>query len=86
MNSAHIAFFADVGDAVTRGNPSFRPLLGVGAELRGDFIIGYHIPLMGRLGYGIILTNRDRITGLTDPLTGADVSNGVLILEIGTSF
>ena len=25
----------------------------------GDFIVGYHLPIMGRLGYGIILTNRN---------------------------
>jgi hypothetical protein len=84
LNSAHLAFFADVGDAFN--NPSFRPLLGLGAEVRGDFIIGYHIPVMGRLGYGVIVTNRDRIAGATDSLTGADARNGVLILEVGTSF
>jgi Tol biopolymer transport system component len=86
LNSAHIAFFADIGDAFNRGNPSFRPLLGVGGELRGDFIVGWHLPIMGRLGYGVILTNRGRIAGLTDSLTGADARNGVLILELGTSF
>jgi hypothetical protein len=84
LNSAHLAFFTDVGDAFN--DPSFRPLLGVGAEIRGDFIIGYHVPLMGRLGYGIILTNRDRIAGATDSLTGADARHGVVILEVGTSF
>jgi hypothetical protein len=84
LNSAHLAFFTDVGDAFN--NPSFRPLLGIGAEIRGDFIIGYHVPLMGRLGYGIIVTNRDRIIGVKDSLTGADARNGVLILEVGTSF
>jgi hypothetical protein len=84
LNSAHLAVFTDVGDAFN--NPSFRPLLGIGAELRGDFIIGYHIPVMGRLGYGVILTHRDRIAGVTDSLTGADARNGVVILEVGTSF
>ncbi|HEX5036776.1 MAG TPA: hypothetical protein VFX30_06425 [bacterium] len=84
LNSAHLAFFTDVGDAFN--NPSFRPLVGLGAEIRGDFIIGYHLPLMGRLGYGIIVTNRDRIIGVKDSLTGADARNGVLILELGTSF
>ncbi len=86
MNSAHCALFADIGDAFNQGNPSFRPLLGVGAELRGDFVVGWHLPLMGRLGYGVIVTNRDRIAGATDSLTGADARNGVLILEVGTSF
>lgn len=86
LNSAHFALFADVGDAFNRGNPSFRPLLGVGGELRGDFYLGYHLPVMGRLGYGVIVTNRNRITGLQDPLTGADARNGTLVLELGTSF
>lgn len=84
LNSAHLAFFTDIGDAFN--NPSFRPMLGIGAELRGDFIIGYHLPVMGRLGYGVIVTNRNRITGATDSLTGADARNGVVILEVGTSF
>jgi WD40 repeat protein len=84
LNNMHLDFFADVGDAFN--NPSFRPLLGLGAEIRGDFIIGYHLPLMGRLGYGIIVTNRDRIVGVKDSLTGADARNGVVILELGTSF
>ena len=86
LNSAHFAVFTDVGDAFDRGNPSFRPLLSVGAELRGDFVVGYNIPLMGRLGYGRILTNRNRIAGLVDDLMGWNAKNGVLVLEIGTSF
>ncbi len=86
LNSIHAAFFADVGDAFNRDNASFRPLLGVGGEIRGDFVVGWHLPIMGRLGYGIIMTNRDRIAGVQDSLTGADARNGVLILELGTSY
>lgn len=86
LNSAHFALFADVGDAYNRTNSSFRPLLGVGGEIRGDFVIGYYLPVMGRLGYGIIVTNRDRIAGIPDTLTGADARNGVIVLEAGTSF
>jgi hypothetical protein len=41
---------------------------------------------MGRLGYGVLLTHRERITGATDSLTGSDARNGVVILEVGTSF
>ncbi|MBI2083300.1 MAG: PD40 domain-containing protein [Deltaproteobacteria bacterium] len=86
-NAAHFALFADLGDAYRRNNPVYdRPLLGVGAELRGEFVIGYYLPITGRLGYGIIVTNGDRIAGLSDALTGADAKNGVVILEVGTSF
>jgi len=92
-NAAHFALFADFGDAYLRENAALginprydRPLLGVGAELRGEFVIGYYLPVTGRLGYGIIVTNRGRIAGLTDPLIGQDARNGVLILEVGTSF
>jgi hypothetical protein len=84
LNSAHLAFFTDIGDAFN--NPAFKPMLGIGAEIRGDFILAYHLPVMGRLGYGVIVTNRNRITGATDSLTGADARNGVVILEVGTSF
>ncbi|MBI2982116.1 MAG: PD40 domain-containing protein, partial [Deltaproteobacteria bacterium] len=89
-NAAHFALFADMGDAYRRTAPITydQPLLGVGAEIRGEFVISYYLPITGRLGYGIIVTHRDRIAsfGLTDPLTGADAKNGVVILEVGTSF
>lgn len=86
LNSAHFSLFTDMGDAFGRGSPSFRPLTGVGAEVRGDFVVGYHFPVVGRLGYGMIITNRNRISGAKDNLTGADARHGVLILEVGTSF
>ncbi len=86
INQAHLAFFADLGDAMRRDATRFRPLLGVGAELRADFILSWHLPVTGRLGYGVIVTNRDRIVGLKDDLTGADARNGVVVLELGTSF
>lgn len=86
INQAHFAFFADMGDAMRRSNTQFKPLLGVGAELRADFILSWHLPVTGRLGYGVIVTNRDRITGAKDDLTGADARNGVVVMELGTSF
>jgi len=49
-------------------------------------VIGYYLPVTGRLGYGLILTNRQRIAGFADSLMGTDARNGVLILELGTSF
>ncbi len=86
LNNTHLAFFADLGDAFDAGEKNFQPMLGVGSELRADFVLGYHLPLTARLGYGIILTNRARIAGVKDGLTGADVRNGVVILDIGASF
>jgi len=85
-NSTHLGFFMDVGDAFDRGESIFRPMLGVGSELRSDLMIGYNIPLTTRLGYGIILTHRDRLAGFKDNLTSADVKNGIIILDIGTTF
>jgi hypothetical protein len=86
LNSAHFAVFADLGDAFNRGTPGLSPMLGVGGELRGDFVVGYHVPVMGRLGYGIVVTNRARLNGLVDTLSSADAQHGVIVLEVGTSF
>jgi hypothetical protein len=81
-----MVFFADYG-SVFNGNIDFNNfLMGVGAELRGDFILGYGLPLTIRLGYGIIVLGREFIQGLTDPITGAAVSNGTVIFSLGTSF
>jgi len=86
LQKLYAVFFADYG-SVFNGKIDFNNfLLGVGAELRADFILGYGLPITGRLGYGIIVSGREFIQGLTDPLTGGKVSNGVLILELGTSF
>ena len=88
-----MALFSDAGDAwnasqKTGGLTDFFDdfMVSVGLELRGDFVLGYGLPVVGRLGYGILVVNRDRILGVADPLTKADARNGVVILEIGTSF
>jgi len=95
LRSAHMALFSDAGDAwnasqKTGGLTDFFDdfMVSVGLELRGDFVLGYGLPVVGRLGYGILVVNRDRIRilGVADPLTKADARNGVVILEIGTSF
>jgi WD40 repeat protein len=86
LKNLHMAFFADYG-SVFNGDLDFNNfLLGVGTELRADFVIGYGLPISGRLGYGIIVSGRQFIQGLTDPITGAAITNGTLILELGTSF
>ncbi len=88
------ALFADYGNAWNAhegGSDSFKTffdefLLGVGAELRGDFVIGHGLPVHARLGYGIIVVNRDRLGRLTDPLLGSNVKYGMLLLALGTAF
>ena len=88
------ALFADYGNAWNAhegGSDSFRHffddfLLGVGTELRGDFVIGHGLPIHGRLGYAIIVVNRDRLGRLNDPILGTSIKNGMLILALGASF
>jgi WD40 repeat protein len=86
LQRLHLAFFADYG-SVFDGDLDFNNfLLGVGTELRADLILGYALPLTARLGYAIIVSGRQFIQGLTDPITGAALSNGTVILDLGTSF
>lgn len=91
LNDIHVAFFADYGnawDAVERMPGQFFNdfMLGVGAELRADFVVGYGLPLTGRLGYGIIVVNRDRLGTLTDPILNHPAREGMIIIQLGTSF
>lgn len=84
------ALFADWGNAwnanVSTSDAFDNFLLGVGAELKANFIIGHGALVHGRLGYAIIVRNRNRIRFLNDPITGADLKYGMLVLTIGTSF
>lgn len=91
LNNLHLGIFADYGDVwnntADRVTDFFdRFFLGVGGELRADFVIGHGLPVTGRLGYGIIALNRDRLGTLTDPVWGQAARNGVFILQWGTSF
>jgi hypothetical protein len=86
LQRLHMAFFADYG-SVFDGDLDFDNfLLGVGSELRADLILGYALPLTARLGYAVIVSGREFIQGLTDPLTGAALGNGTIIFALGTSF
>lgn len=88
------ALFADYGNAWNAhegGCDSFRTffsnfMLSVGLELRGDFIIGHGLPIHGRLGYGIVVVNRDRVRNFTDPILKTSVEYGSLILALGAAF
>lgn len=93
LNNMHAAFFADYGSAWNAATDTGEWydffddfMLGVGAELRGDFLIGYGLPVTGRLGYGIIVVNRDRFGTLDDPILKTSLKYGMLILQLGTSF
>lgn len=92
LNRAHLGFFADYGDIWNRNqnrdldNFFDNFMLGTGVELRGDFVLGHGLPVTGRLGYGILVVNRNRVSGLSADTTGSDVEYGTLILELGTSF
>ncbi len=86
LKDLHLAFFGDLGSVFNHELRWDNFLLGVGGELRADMFLGYGLPVTGRLGYGIIVKGREYLGRLTDPLTGASIKNGVLILQLGTSF
>jgi len=91
LRHLHMAFFGDYGDSWARnakvgGNIFDNFFLGIGSELKGDFVIGYGLPVTARLGYAIIVLNRDQIVGLEDSLLGTDLRNGTVYLQFGSSF
>lgn len=89
LDKLYMNFFVDGGDIKysNDGEDLFKSLLvAVGAELRADVVLGYGLPITARLGYGIILTNRDRLGTLTDAITGASLKYGSTYLSVGTSF
>ncbi|MBI2342731.1 MAG: PD40 domain-containing protein [Deltaproteobacteria bacterium] len=88
VENLHAAVFADYGNAwnTNETNVLKNFFLGTGVEVRGDFVIGHGLPVVGRLGYGIVVANRDRLGAITDPLLGTPARNGVFIMQWGTSF
>ncbi|MBI2091395.1 MAG: PD40 domain-containing protein [Deltaproteobacteria bacterium] len=94
LQNIHIAPFADYGNAWNaaanmwgEGKHFFDDFfLGTGLELRGDFILGHGLPITGRLGYSVIVVNRDRLGSIKDPLLGTSAKNGVMVLQLGTAF
>lgn len=91
LNRMHLAFFADYGDIWFRGgkdNVGFFDdfFLGVGSEVRADFVLGYGLPVTARLGYAVIVLNQEQIAGLTDSVTGASLDKGTVYFQFGTSF
>ncbi|MBI2346870.1 MAG: PD40 domain-containing protein [Deltaproteobacteria bacterium] len=90
-NNLHAAVFADAGNVWNAGQGTGKFLVGqflvgTGVEVRGDFLLGHGLPVSGRLGYGIIVANRDRLGTLADPLLKSSAKYGTLVLQLGTSF
>lgn len=89
LDKLYMDFFVDGGDIKYRTElPDLftRVMISAGAELKGDVVLGYGLPMTFRAGYGIILTNTDRLGTLTDPVTGAALKYGSAYLQVGTSF
>lgn len=91
VQDIYIAGFADYGNSwnanQSTGSYFFNNFfLGVGGELAANVIIGHGLPLTGRVGYGIIVVNRDRLGNLQDPILNHSARDGVFILQLGTSF
>lgn len=92
LSNLNLAMFADYGNAWNNsenmggywGFGNF--MLGTGAELRADMVLGHGLPVTGRIGYGVLVVNRDRVNGMTDPMWGGAAKNGIFILQFGTSF
>lgn len=88
IKNMHAALFADYGNAWNSGETDvFKNFfVGTGVEFRGDFVLGHGLPVTGRLGYSMIVANRDRLGTIKDPILGTPAKNGVLIMQWGTSF
>ncbi|MFH1355902.1 MAG: hypothetical protein ABII18_02110 [bacterium] len=89
LDKIHMALFCDGGDIKYRTEAAelfTRMLVSVGAEVSGDVVVGYGLPLTIRAGYGVILTNRWRLGGLTDATTRMSLRYGSVYFQLGTMF
>lgn len=91
LRKIHLSLFSDFGDSWLRNGKDdvafFEDFfLSLGTELKGDLVLGYGLPLTTRLGYAVIVKNRDQIAGLTDALFGNDIRNGTFYFQFGTAF
>lgn len=77
VRDLHGAVFADVGNAFDDVIDAGQPLVGVGAELRLSFILGWAAGLQARGGYAV---------GLTGDGGYGPADLGAWYLRIGTSF
>ena len=90
IKQVYLAVFGDGGNSWFGSNHGRNPfqdmLVGVGSEVKADLMLGYGLPVTARLGYAIIVVNRDSIQGLTDTLLNMNVRNGTFYFQFGTSF
>lgn len=89
LDKAYLSFFVDGGDIRMRNSTSdlfSRTLVSAGAEVMGNVVVGYGLPVTLRGGYGIILVNRDRIGTLTDAVTQQSLKYGSVYFQFGTMF
>lgn len=89
LDKLSLAFFVDGGDIKFRNlNPDLfqRMMVSTGAELNAKVVVGYGLPLNMRLGYGILLTNRDRVGTLRDAVTRQSLKYGSVYFQLGTMF
>lgn len=91
FRKSHLALFSDFGDSWDEGRKDGRDFfedfyLSVGGELRADVMVGYGLPLTTRLGYAIMVKNRDALGNLTDNIFGHHIRNGTVYFQLGTSF
>lgn len=93
LRKIYVAPFADFGDSWQRNGKDGRDFfedffLSLGAELKSDLVLGYGLPVTARLGYAMIVLNRDQVNALAiaDGLTGQNITNGTFYLQFGTSF
>ncbi len=92
LSNLNLSLFADYGNAWNHrdsmggylGFANF--MLGAGAELRADMVLGHGLPVSGRIGYGRLMNNRGTLNGKTDPMYGGSAKNGIFILQFGASF
>lgn len=91
LNNLHLAVFGDAGNAWNNTPDTFQTFfdnffVSTGLETRADFVVGHGLPVTGRVGYGVVVVNRDRLGNVRDPLLGNRIKNGIFILQFGTSF
>lgn len=91
LNGAIFVDYGNAWNAHENGSDSLRHffgefMMGTGAELRFNIVLGHGLPVHGRLGYGIVVLNRGRAAGYTDPLLKRSVKYGSLILALGAAF
>lgn len=96
LNKISMSFFSDYGNIWRKGDLDHKNffddfLLSVGTEIKGDFTLFYGVPITGRAGYAVVVSNQDRIAnlgpgGFWSNVLGSNLKNGTFYLQFGQSF